>query len=482
MVCRGRVIENDLVEFGGRYDDLAFLAPNPMTFVDRLPLSSPSGMADLYALRFGEVLDYLEALGKRLDVETNLHMQEAQRLTYQTAPTTPSIVDTFYRNIPSMFARPLVRDIAEKKIGVEFLEGWVKRRYYDGSIVGVRAFGSRTVHIVAGNGPSLSALSLIRSAISRSDCIIKAPSNDPFTAIAIGKTMIDMAPDHPLTRHFSAAYWRGGDEAFERQLYQPHNVEKIIAWGGLASVRHVTRYIQPGLELISLDPKRSVSIIGPEAFRDERTFGEAAIRLAADIGTMNQQACASARVAYVFTGTDAAGLDIADRFGRHVYSELVGLPPHLSTRPRGVDPELQSHVNALRQSDDFFRVHGGESGEGAIIVSRTPEAVDFATRLDHRTANIVPVDNLAQVLGGVDAYTQTVGVYPEAFKDGLLDVLPAYGAQRFVSLGSALRGVVATPQDAIEPLRRMCKWIVNEINDPETYAPTTFGIAIAAES
>jgi len=23
--------------------------------------------------------------------------------------------------------------------------------------------------------------------------------------------MIDMAPDHPLTRHVSVAYWKGGD-------------------------------------------------------------------------------------------------------------------------------------------------------------------------------------------------------------------------------------------------------------------------------
>ena len=68
--------------------------------------------------------------------------------------------------------------------------------------------------------------------------------------------MADMAPDHPITRHLSVAYWKGGDVEFEEQLYQPHNIEKIVAWGGFASVKHVTRYIQPGLELITLDPKR----------------------------------------------------------------------------------------------------------------------------------------------------------------------------------------------------------------------------------
>ena len=68
--------------------------------------------------------------------------------------------------------------------------------------------------------------------------------------------MVEMAPDHPITRHLSVAYWKGGDTAFEERLYQPANVEKIIAWGGLR-LGHARTALRPaGLELISLDPKR----------------------------------------------------------------------------------------------------------------------------------------------------------------------------------------------------------------------------------
>ena len=70
---------------------------------------------------------------------------------------------------------------------------------------------------------------------------------------------------------------------------------KIVAWGGFASVRHVTRYIQPGLELISLDPKRSATIIGKDTFADEATMRDAALRAATDIGASNQTGCSSAR-------------------------------------------------------------------------------------------------------------------------------------------------------------------------------------------
>jgi hypothetical protein len=75
------------------------------------------------------------------------------------------------------------------------------------------------------------------------------------------------------------------------------------------------------------------------------------------------------------------------------------------------------------------------------------------------------------VTGAVTSYTQTVGIYPESLKAQLRDVLPLYGAQRLVSLGYACHVTLAGPQDALEPLRRMCKWIVEETCDPSEVTP-----------
>ncbi|MDT4835681.1 Long-chain acyl-protein thioester reductase [compost metagenome] len=317
---------------------------------------------------------------------------------------------------------------------------------------------------------SLSLWTIIRNMVLRSDAIIKAPSNDPFTALAIARTMVDMAPDHPLTRHLTVAYWKGGDQELEQRLYQPQNLEKIVAWGGFASMKHVTRYIQPGLELISLDPKRSASIIGKDTFASEASMREAAVRLASDIGAINQKGCVCARTVYVQSGTDEAGLERLNTFGRYVYDAMLGLPNTLSTRPKSYDQNLKAHVGALRLDDEWYKVIGGEDGEGAIICSQIPEPVSFSTLLDDRTANLVPVDELSEMLDAVDAYTQTVGIYPESIKDQLKDVLPLYGAQRIVSLGYAAAMKFAAPQDSIEPMRRMGKWISNQIASPETSA------------
>jgi Acyl-CoA reductase (LuxC) len=189
MIIRGRVIEDDLVEFGGRGGSLVFRAPDPHKHAVHLPVSSPAALADLYDLRFDDILDYLDALGERLEISRNAYLQEARELTYRTAPTTQPIVDTFYAGIRSLFRRDRVRAIADHAIGIRYLDGWVEQAPDERVRGFVRAFGARTLHVIAGNSPTVAAETVIRNAMTRSDCIIKLPSNDPFTAIAICKTM-----------------------------------------------------------------------------------------------------------------------------------------------------------------------------------------------------------------------------------------------------------------------------------------------------
>jgi hypothetical protein len=465
-VIRGKVIEADLVEFGGRGDDIRFLAPDPHKIVEQLPLGSPSKMQDLYDLSFEQILDYLEELGEKLDVRKNDYMLEARERSYATAPTTKPVLDLYYESLPAMFDRERIRRSTEFNIGVPYLEGWVTTPI-NGSNVGIRAYGARALHIVAGNGPVIGAISIMRGAITRGDTIIKVPSNDPFTTGAIARTMCDFAPDHAITKHVAVAYWRGGDEIVESKLYQPHNVEKIVAWGGFASVKHVTKYIQPGLELISLDPKRSASIVGADALATDAMMEEAAVRIATDVGMSNQTACSNCRMVYVMCGTDEDGLEKLKSLGRMTYRAIMKLPSSLSTKPKRYDPELRAKVDALRLSDDWYTVIGGKDNEGAVIVSHTAERVDFYEHLADRTVNLIPVDTLDEVLDVVDSYTQTVGIFPDNLLEELRHRIALHGGQRVVSLGYSFNGPgLVGPQDGIEPMRRMCKWIISELPLP----------------
>jgi len=471
LFLRGEVITDDLVSFGTRSGATQFQAPDMARYVEQLPLPTPMAMADLNDLGFDEILDVLEALGNALTFDTNPHLQKAYEAAVLANPLPPDMLKNSYQILPPLFTRANVLELAETQVGLDYLNGWVPHALADGRELRVRAFGSRVVHIPAGNGGLVSAVTILRSVITRCDAIIKAPSNDPLTAVAIARTLADVAPGHPITKHLAVAYWKGGDAAIEERLYRPEHVEKIVAWGGLASVKHVTRYIQPGLEMIALDPKRSATIIGREAFGDDETMREVARRAAVDIGVANQEGCANARVIYAMTGTDPTGIANANKLGELIYEELVRLPAFISTPPPQPNRELYEHVEASRMTEDFYQVIGGEQREGAVIVSQFDSPVDYSAMLSGRVANIVPVDGIDKVTEAVTAYTQTIGIYPESLKHELRDTLPLFGAQRLTSLGYACSVPIAAPQDAIEPMRRMCKWIVEETCDPDVVIP-----------
>ena len=468
---RGRLVTDDLIQFGGRSGSTTFKAPDPQRLLGALPLVEPSGLRDLNEIKFDEIVAFLGAVGEALVLERNAHLQEALELSAQFSDMTAPLVRSSFEQLPALFTADAVRELADATIGIPYLEGWVRQEMGDGRTASIRAFGARTVHIVAGNSPLIAALSIIRNAIARSDAIIKTPSNDPLTALAIARTMGELDPEHPVAKHLSVAYWKGGDVAFEERLFQPAAVEKIIAWGGFASVTHVLRYVQPGLELISLDPKRSATIIGREAFSSQETLSEVALRTATDVGALNQLGCINARVVYVASGTDPDGVERANRLGEAIYDELQRLPERLSTRAKWFDPELKADIDALRFSPEWYRVFGGREGEGAVIVSQLDEPVEFARRLSGRVANVVPIDDPADAMRQMNAYTQTVGIYPESLKTALRDTLPLHGAQRLVSLGYAAHPNVSLPQDAIEPVRRMVKWIVDERCEPDVVQP-----------
>jgi len=472
LVIRGRIIEDGMIRFGGRGGDASFDTPDVKPHLARLAMTNPSDLKDLYAISLDEIIAFLATLGERLSLDRNPYVREAFELSCATSGLSRPILQELYQvSLPASFGRDVLEEIAEQNVGRAHLEGWVRTRLLDGRWVSIRAFGARAVHITAGNLPLTAAATVIRNALTRSDAIVKSPSNDPLTAAALARTMIEVDADHPVTRHFSTAYWRGGTADIEDHLYVPSNLEKIVAWGGLASVKHVTRYLQPGIDLITLDPKHSSTIIGREAFESEPVMREVAARLAADVGALNQEACVNARVVYLQCGTGSAGVERLNRFGAYLYEAMQALPERCSSPSKHMNQDLRGEIEALKLDDQWYRVIGGEGVEGAVIVSQTDQPVDFARLLSGRVANLVPIDDLETAIRATNAYTQTIGVYPDGLRKQIRDRLSLHGAQRLVSLGYATSFTIATPQDAIEPMRRMCRWIVEEECSPQEVAP-----------
>lgn len=466
LIIRGELIEDNLVDFGGRRGGLRFQSPDVNCYFDKIVLRDPGALRDWYTLSMEEILDYLDELGSMLSPATNPHMLAALEASFATSGISPESLRFMYENQRHTLKKARVREMIDAVFGEPYLENWVERRLSDRTTK-VRAFGSRMVHINPGNGIAIALQSIMNTALLRGDSIIKSPSNDPLTATAIARTMIEMAPDHPLTRHVTVAYWKGGDEAFEKRLYRPSNVDKIVAWGGAASMKHVRSYIGPGVDLIALDPKSSCSLIGAEAFASETEMRHVAGLLARDYGAFNQEGCANSRLAYVQSGTGEEGIRTLNRFGEILYEELLNLPIELGDNHHpNFSSGLRDEIEAIRHSP-YFKVVGCKASEGGVIVSQEQEVVEFADLLSGRVINLIPVDTIEAAYPGITVDTQTISIYPDTLKDVVRDECAWRGGQRLTSLGSTISMSFAQPHDAIEPLRRMARWVVIEDFDDE---------------
>ena len=460
LIVRGEVIRDHMVPFQGRRGGVSFRTPDVKRFIDRIVLRNPAEMEDMYRLSVADVLDYLEELGARLRLDTNAHLRQAMEMYLAANVQSREILAQMYNGLSVAFNRASIEEAIDKMMGIECLDGWESRQFADREVQ-VRAFGARTVHLNPGNSPAAAAFGLMHGSILRCDNIVKFPSNDPFTATALGLTMIEMAPTHPITRHYTVGYWKGGDAGVEEHLYTPRNIEKILAWGGPSSMRQVRKYLVPGLDLIALDPKVSGSMIGSEAFESQESMNYVAEQIAKDVGLLNQAACLNARVVYVESGADTAGVERLERLGVLVHAAIQALPSRFSSCSPDFPAQLRADIDAIRH-DARYGVIGVEQSEGGVVISRRSEPVPFKDELNGRVVNLVPVNRIEDALQWVTIDTQTIGVYPESLKERIRDRCALQGAQRLTTLGCATYEAEGYPHDGIELFRRMVRWVVIE--------------------
>jgi hypothetical protein len=448
-VIRGEVDEGPHVGHGR--PGAAFTAP--ALDLDRLvwPRTEPG---PAFQTPTAEIVDLLVATGDALRADRDGLLAEALDRMTTVSPLPAEVLERAYAVLWRSFRRPALQAQIDHELGgADVLDGWREVRLPEGRVAATRAYPPRLVHIIAGNAPGVAAMSVVRGALTKGVNLLKLPSNDLFTATAILRTMASVAPGHPVVRSFSAAYWRGGEEAVESVLFRPQFFDKLVAWGGESTIRGALRYVGPGFELVSFDPKTSISLIGREAFASPESLAAAAEAGAADATFFNQQACVASRFQFV-----EGSPEDADRYAGLLCERLGVAREFSSQRGPRVASELREEIDVLRSLAPDYRVWGGYDGTGLVI--RSPEPVDFHP--DGKIVNVVPVAALPDAVAHAGVATQTVGVYPAARKAGLRDALACAGVQRVVSLGGAGGMPPGLSHDGFYPLQRLMRWVNDE--------------------
>lgn len=404
-----------------------------------------------------QIIDFLVEVGKALDFDRNAWLQEALTSSLAHSSLDRRILENCYRNIRWFFWRKGLEFQIEQETGWEAIDGWAAVARPFGATARVRAFPPRLIHVMAGNTPAVAVTTIVRGALTKGVHLLKLPGNDLFTATAILRTMAAIDPQHPTLRSFSAVYWRGGDSSVESAIMRPQFFDKLVVWGGETSVRGALQYAGPGFEIISFDPKVSISFLGREAYRSEKTLADAVERAATDVSIFNQDACAASRFIYA-----EGEIEQIDRFCERLVGAL-GVDRGLSSAVAAPLPtELQDEVECLKTLAPIYRVWGDGSGRGLVIRSEDP--VDFYPT--SKTVNVVPVPSLREAVRYANVATQTVGIYPGERAAEVRDLLASMGVQRVVCLGEvAGQSVEGLPHDGFYPIRRFMRWVLDDASE-----------------
>ncbi len=412
-----------------------------------------SQLPPLLDVKLAEIIDFLVETGERLHLDRNPYLQECLELIAATNPLPRRVVENLYHQAPYYLTKPLLESIIDSNFADRAaLDGWVERVDAYGNKGAIRAFPPRMVHMLAGNAPSGCVSSIAQGALVKAVNLFKMPSSDPFTTVAVLRTMAEIDPKHPVVRSMSAVYWQGGDTSIERTLYRPQYFDKIVAWGGGEAITNVIQYLGPGIQLISFDPKSSISMIGREAFDSDERIAEVAERLATDTTVFNQEACLASRYAFV-EGLSSQRPQI-ESFCAKLAQRLAVDRDFASAVSPPLSTELREEIQVMEAMGDL-KVWGGFDGRGLVILSDRP--VEFHPT--NKTSNVVMVGSLDDAVRYVNVATQTIGVYPYERKAQLRDRLASAGAQRLCRLGTANAHVLGSPHDAMHPLQRFVHWM-----------------------
>jgi hypothetical protein len=414
------------------------------------PRSEPGPAFDL---PLAEIVDFLVAVGEQLDLDSNEHLQKALEASVACSALGARILTKAYESLGHAFDADSLWFQVDNEVGRDVLDGWRQVPDVHGRIRRIRAFPPRLVHVLAGNAPGVTAGSIARGALSKGVHLLKLPSNDLFTGTAILRTMAELDADHPVTQSFSCVYWRGGDPEVESALFRAQYFDRLVAWGGDAAIRSAIRYTAPGFDLVSFDPKVSVSLLGREALATPQAMQESASAAATDCSLYNQEVCAASRFVYA----EGEPEELAE-WCQLLAAELAVERDWSDAIVTNLPSEIKAEVDVLRAMEPMYQVFGRDDGSGLVVLSDEP--VDFHPSA--KTVNVVRVPSLEDATAHVNVATQTVGLYPKERAVELRDRLAARGMQRLVPLGEVIQIAGGFPHDGFLPLHRFMKWLVDD--------------------
>jgi hypothetical protein len=317
----------------------------------------------------------------------------------------------------------------------------------------LRAVPMSQLHITAGNSPVVPAVSALRALATKGPVTVKLPSGALVAGAAFALAFWAAGPEHPLIRHASIAYWRGGDETVEAALFRHGAFERIVVWGSRESVDAVASRAA-GTKTLVFNPRYGITLIGRDALAPD-ALDETVRRAAQDTMVWNQQACIASLVHYV----EGEPSDI-DRYCAALTQELALWDTAHDARP---DRAMVGRIRNARRGElsaGRWTVNGPPVAPTSAVV-RMEQGFDLSAHPMARVVVVRPTGDIAETLELMHAGVSSVGVWPADRLEALRDGICGRGVTSAIPVGEVDTLFTGAPHDGMRPLSELVSWSVS---------------------
>jgi len=342
-----------------------------------------------------------------------------------------------------------LRQLLEEELGDPLVLDQFRPKRHGGGLT--RAYGPNIItHILPGNVPSISVISLVSALLVKSASIAKISGKDAAPSLAALFVKGLQSVDHPLAQSITLSPWK--HEQTELTVEAFRRAELVMLYGSDETIEALRPHIPTGTRVIVHGPKISLGMLAREAI--SRKVAQDA---AWDIALYDQAGCLSPHLYYV----EEDGTDAPVVFAQWVAEALEKIP--LPKEP--VSPSSGSAIQQLRGSIPLKggTVFTSKAGvDWTVLYDPNP---DFAPSPLARTVWIKPIKMLSDVgiyLEPMRPYLQAIGIaVSSARMEGLINQLGLLGANRICSIGKMQRPPLTWHHDGrfrILDLLRFVDW------------------------
>lgn len=305
--------------------------------------------------------------------------------------------------------------------------------------------------VVSSNIPALPHLTVMRSLLVKSPCIVKTSLSEPHFLPAYAQTLHDIDP--VVGAAVAVVCFGREDEGASRTLLS--EIDFLIAYGGgeaMASLREMLGPNKPGL---FHGHRLGFGLVDRSTLSQSADSGLAR-RIAYDVVLFDQEACLAPHTVYV-EGTE----EQVAALGQEISTEMIALASQLppASKPLSLKMAIRTELDRLAMTGaTVFGLNNPDAG----IVS-VESLGEFRPSPLGRFVRLVPVSSLDDALaavGPLDGLLQNVAleVSPES-RAGLMTRLATLGVSRVCPAGNMGTPTMMWHHDGLPCIASMLRFI-----------------------